>query len=395
MRNKIYYLTRSYFPYQVGGGPLVRTGAVKYLEKLGWDVTVVMPNYDGSKRVKINGNVWLLPFKYKHIQKLASIFERVGYYEDYLDKWVVDAFEYLKDKISHEDIVFATSGGELGMIKLGSLLTDTLGCKFVANFQDPLNYGYMNGLRRDSKFHIGRECSHSKYLVNADLVITSSKLYADILKSRFSFLRGYTFNNYFGYVKAIDLTQYDKLPSDKLRIAYAGVMSATQRPELLYKAYETLDTDAIELYFIGDRSNYKPLGAIDDNNVYFIDHLPHEQFLRFMCENIDVGFVSLVSDYYGACVPSKIYEYINLGLPIIGALPSGDGIDIINGMGYGVAVNYNNVLELSLTLNKFTDKAFLDKVKGNVIRDKGIWSMESKIKEVDMLLQGLLLNEVL
>ena len=63
--------------------------------------------------------------------------------------------------------------------------------------------------------------------------------------------------------------------------------------------------------------------------------MPHNEFLKFMIENIDIGFVSLANDYLGACVPSKIYEYINLGLPIIGALPNGDGLDIINKNNYG------------------------------------------------------------
>ena len=56
MKNKIYYLTRSYSPYQKGGGPLMRRGAVKYLQDLGWDVTVVMPNY-GFNGVNIYDNV--------------------------------------------------------------------------------------------------------------------------------------------------------------------------------------------------------------------------------------------------------------------------------------------------------------------------------------------------
>jgi len=50
--------------------------------------------------------------------------------------------------------------------------------------------------------------------------------------------------------------------------------------------------------------------------------------------SIDVGSVSLFNDYLGACVASKIYEYINLEIPIISALPLDDGKDIINAIGY-------------------------------------------------------------
>ena len=101
MRTKIYYLTRSYSPYQKGGGPLMRTGAVKYLQELGCYVTVIMPNYN-SKELIIENGIIQIPFKGTHIQKLASLLERIGIYEDYLDKWVENAFEYLKDKVKKE-----------------------------------------------------------------------------------------------------------------------------------------------------------------------------------------------------------------------------------------------------------------------------------------------------
>lgn len=386
MKTKIFYLTRTYYPYQKGGGPLMRAGAAKYLQELGWDVTVVMPNYE-SKEFKAEGNIWQIPFKSKHIQKLASLYERIGMYEDYLDKWVKNAFEYIKDKITNDDIIFATSGGELGMIKLGSLLKNEIGCKFVVNFRDPLNYGYMDGLRRDKKPHIGRKKAHEKYIQNADLIITSSQYYADVLKKRFTYLADKIHNNYFGYIKEIDLSHYKKQPSNKLRIAYAGMMSSTQKPELLYEAYKKLGSNNVELYFIGNIKNYKPLQNIDDKSVHFIDFLPHDDFLKFMCENIDVGFVSLVNDYYGACVPSKIYEYINLGLPMLGALPNGDGKDIINKLGFGLALGYDDVEILSKNIEVMIDIKTIEKYEKNVLDRKVEFSMKEKVKEVDRLLR--------
>ena len=365
----------------------MRNGAVKYLQELGWDVTVVMPNYSSDK-LNIEDNIIQIPQNYNI--KLNLYMERLGLKEDYLDNWVKVAFEYLKDKITKDDIVFTTSGGELGMIKLGSLLKKEIGCKFVVNFRDPLNYGYMNGLRRDNKFHIGREKAHEKYISNADLILTSSNYYADVLKNKFTNLADKIKNNYFGYIKSIDTNIYKKTNSDKLRIAYAGIMSDTQKPELLYEAYKKLGDKNIELYFLGNRSNYKPLQNIEDTNIHFIDFMPHDEFLKFMCENIDVGFVSLTSDYYGACVPSKIYEYINLELPMIGALPNGDGIDIINDNEYGQACKYDDITKLSNILNSFLDKQYLENIKNKIQNDKDSWSMKNRILEVDNLMRGIL-----
>ncbi len=389
MKTKIYYLTRSYYPYQKGGGPLMRTGAVKYLKELGWDVTIVMPNYE-NKKFKIEDDIWQIPFKGKYIQKLASLFERVGIYEDYLDKWVDNAFEHLKDKVTKNDIVFATSGGELGMIKLGSLLKDTISCKFVVNFRDPLDYSLVHGLKLDEKFHVNRQKQEQKYLKNSDLIITSSVSNKQSLKEKYREFQNKIFNNYFGYIKKLDLETVQKQASNVIKIAYVGSMSATQKPEILYEAYKSIQNKSnVEIYFIGDRKGYEPLLKINDERIKFIDYMAHKDFLEFMIKNIDVGFVCLVNDYLGACVPSKIYEYINLGLPILGALPDGDGKDIVNTNNYGIASKYDDISAIAIAIEKMIDKDYLEKIKLNILRDKDTWSMENKMKELNILLDGL------
>ena len=384
---KIWYLTRSFYPYQKGGGPLLRLGQVKALEEKGWDISVVMPNY-GSNKLNIENNIIQIPLNYNI--KINSYLERLGLSEDYLDKWVKKAFKYLKNKIKKDDIIFATSGGELGMIKLASLLKDEIGCKFVVNFHDPLDYSIVNGLKLDKKFHISREKQEYKYLKNSDLIITSSKYNKNSLQMKYPKWENKIKNNYFGYIKEINLKEYKKIKSKKLRVAYVGNMGDLQKPEILYNIFKNLNNSNIEIFFIGDSKSYKPLNNIADFNVNFIDFIPHSEFLKFMVEFIDVGFVSLTNDYLGACVPSKIYEYINLGLPMIGALPDGDGKDIINKNGYGLAYNYNDIDNLSKALENLTDKNYLEKIKLNILKDKKKWSMKNRIKEIDIYLKELI-----
>jgi hypothetical protein len=385
---KIFYLTRSYFPYQKGGGPIMRTGAVNCLQKNGWQVQVITPNYNNHKIIN-DGNVLLIPFDKKHIQKLSSLYERVGIYEDYLDKWIDIAFIYLRRIIKKEDIVFSTSGGELGMIKLGSILKKYINCRFVVNFRDPLNYGFMPNLKKDNKPHIGREGAEEKYIANSDLILTSSVFYADILKSKFKKLKDKIHNNYFGYIEGVNLLNKKKNKSRKLRIAYTGIMSNAQSPEILFKAFKQLNDKNIELFFIGDSHKYKPINEIKNSSVHIINFLPHKKFLDFMSKNIDVGFVSLTRDYYGACIPSKIYEYINLGLPIIGSLPNGDCKDIINNNNFGFASHYDDVPSICDSMIKLSNKKILNFFRDKVIEDRDIWSMDNKINEILNLLKSL------
>ena len=98
------------------------------------------------------------------------------------------------------------------------------------------------------------------------------------------------------------------------------------------------------IYYIGNSKNYEPL----NKNIHFVD--------EFMCENIDIGFLSLVKDYYGACVPSKLYEYLNLEVPIIAALPEGDALDIINTKSYGKACIYDDIKGLKNIIKFYKDK---------------------------------------
>ena len=123
--------------------------------------------------------------------------------------------------------------------------------------------------------------------------------------------------------------------------------------------------------------------------MHLIDFLPHQEFLEFVSKNIDIGFVSLIRDYYGACVPSKIYEYINLGLPIIGALPDGDGKDIVNRNNYGFACHYDDIGGICDSITKLKNKKILQSCQDKILKDKSTWSMENKIKEIYPLLKDL------
>jgi glycosyltransferase involved in cell wall biosynthesis len=386
MRTKIYYLTRSYYPYQQGGGALMRSGAVKHLRELGWDVTVILPNYNSNELV-VADNIIQIPLHYNI--KFSLYLERLGIIEDYLDKWIVNAFNFLKPKISKHDVVLSTSGGELGMIKLGSLLKKETDCRLMVNFRDPLAYSLVHGLKLNNKFHVSREKEEFKYLSNSDFVITSSNSNKISLENKFPKFRFKILNNYFGYINDIKLNFSTVKIHNKLRIAYIGNMGPLQKPEILYKIYNLLSDKNVEIYFIGDIISNKKLvklNQLNQLNVKFIDYMAHEDVVKFLSENIDVGFLCLQNDYLGACVPSKLYEYINLGLPMIGALPDGDGKDLINNNNYGIACNYDDIAGLVDAIKKFTNKEYLAVVKKNILKDRRKWSMKTRINEIDKLL---------
>jgi hypothetical protein len=96
-----------------------------------------------------------------------------------------------------------------------------------------------------------------------------------------------------------------------------------------------------------------------------------------------LGFVSLSDNYFGACIPSKIYEYINIGMPIIGFLPRGEARDIVNDNGYGYIALPDSPNDLKKKVSDFfTDQGALFEINQNILRDRTGWSMSSKIIEL-------------
>jgi hypothetical protein len=165
-------------------------------------------------------------------------------------------------------------------------------------------------------------------------------------------------------------------------------MSCAQKPEMMLELLKY--SDRVRLFFVGDRSGYYPLKNINDSRVEFIDYLPHDKFLNFMQKDMDIGFVSLSQNYFGACIPSKIYEYINLNLPMFGMLPKGDAQDIINKNGYGIAIDFDKPYLIDSALNKLIDRENIKKYRQNIAIDRSKWSFENRFKKVDKYIKYLM-----
>jgi hypothetical protein len=304
----------------------------------------------------------------------------VGIYEDYLDNWVKRSFSYLVNKVVATDIIFATCGGELSSIKLGFLLKEKVGCKLVINLHDPIDYTNLNGLILDKKPHVSRDKYESRYLSSADLIFTSESSYKDVILKKYPSLKGKIYNNYFGYISKNTVNKKIK-STNILRIAYTGSMGDLQKPEILFYGYQQLENkNNVEIYFIGDYKSYKPFNNIKDSNVFFIDNMPREIFINFMNDNIDVGFMSLTSDYLGFCVPSKLYEYLNLEIPIISALPDGDASSIISNNGYGISCHYDYITGIARGIKYFMNHANYKNIKDKIIKDKDKWNIQELMK---------------
>ncbi len=372
---KIWYITRSYFPDNSGGAQL-RAAQVSNLRNNGFDVEVISPKYERfSADDSNNKNISITNLQLR----IGSFLQRFGVYDDYLDIWVKEILISIMPKIKKNDIIFATSGGELACVKIGSIIKSHFKeSKFIVNFHDPVDYSLVNGLVIDDKLFKNRDNAEYKYISNADVIFTSSISNKNSLKNKYPLIREKILYSYFGYLSEAPLSNHRY--ENKLNIIYGGTFTETQKVEILAECLSS--SSSCNVKFIGNHRAYRPLD-IYRNKFEFIDTIPYRDYLQIGSNWADVGFVSLSKDYFGACIPSKIYEYINLGLPIIGCLPEGDALNIINDNKFGMAVKFNDLEGLSMVVNQLNKNPdILNEFKRNILKERHKWKFDYRFLEI-------------
>lgn len=358
---RIAYLTRSYYPMTTGGA-LVRKAQVELFEKSDIDVLVITLGENSDNNI--------IRIKNDYNDFLCSLAERFGIYEDYLDPCISYNYKRIENECRNCDLVFATSGGELGMIRLGAMLHDRLKIPFVINLHDPIDFTSVLGKRINKSFHINRDDTEKQYLNSADLIITSSQVNMNSLIKKYPSLTNKIKVCYFGYLQNHRPALSRNIDS-KVNIVYGGAFSHVQAPECLADAL--IDIPEVEITYIGNWLNYKPIKKITNKKVKLIPPMPYDRYLDYLCQKADITFISLKGDYFGACVPSKLFELINLAIPILGALPEGDASNIINSFGYGVAVKMEKKLIIQAYYS-LKNRERLIQIREAMIRDKKKWS---------------------
>jgi len=370
---RIFFLARAYPPVMTGGAQ-ARAAQVKALQKAGLDVRVVTPVGPGDNDTE-STQIIRIPLGSLAGQLALRAAEAAGIAEDYLDGWIKKAFTALKDKVAATDIVFATSGGELGMIKLGAILKTATGCKLVINLHDPVDYTTINTLRKCDIPHVSRDRVENKYIPQADLLITTSEQARQAYISKYPTLKTRSITCLLGYIN--DIQPVDHIQTPETHIIYGGNCGWAQAPQILAEIISGVKD--VKATVIGDfRKN--PALLLKHKKLSLVPPMPYHDYCRYCMQRGDLSFISLRYQYYSVCIPSKLYESINMRIPILAALPNGDAADIINEKGYGIACKYDDLPGLRSALIKLKDPDFRAECRTNITRDRERWSINNLIK---------------
>ena len=163
--------------------------------------------------------------------------------------------------------------------------------------------------------------------------------------------------------------------SQKINLLFAGNVGRFQGLEKFLNWFTLLERDLFNLRIIGSGeklNDVKELVRLKKiNNVVFEDSLPRAEQSRFL-GSCDFGVVSLESKMFGLGVPSKSYNILAAGRPILYFGPRNTEIDILvrkNNLGVSIDIDTKEQ-SLNIDKNLFDFKQMRNYVERQNSRDQ-------------------------
>jgi glycosyltransferase involved in cell wall biosynthesis len=233
---------------------------------------------------------------------------------------------------------------------------------------------------------------------NAYAVTGQSREIIDDVSERFPDVKTYHYSN------GVDVTRFspqfsskeirDRLIGGRNFLAvYAGLHGIAQGLDQIIEACDRLSETDIQMVFFGDGPEKKNLckKAIEKNlqNIEFHDPVD-SRIIPAILASSDLIFIPLKIQIKGA-VPSKIYEALASGVPII-AIVKGEAADIVKKSRAGVVVSPGNIDALVSAIQKIrNDKEYQQKLSehGRSFAEKNYNRYEIAKKFLDFLKKDL------
>ena len=177
--------------------------------------------------------------------------------------------------------------------------------------------------------------------------------------------------------------------STALKVIYAGAMSAVQKPEILLKAYAWLQwsqpeiAQGLAVEFYGPESHYFKwhIRQHFGGGSQFHGFCDREQIAAELART-DIGFLSLADATYAYATPTKLFEYIEFGIPIVAVVPPGAARDLVEGHEIGLAVDPGDVEGLARALAQIAGQPELRRrFRANIARIREQFSADRQARK--------------
>ncbi|TCK67791.1 glycosyltransferase involved in cell wall biosynthesis [Winogradskyella wandonensis] len=345
----------NYFPPEIGAASNRISQLAKSLSK-DYNVTVIcpLPNYPTGKvfknynrketlnNVTVN-RLWLYPSKSKN--KFVRLFSILSFSLSIV--WYFLWHRIPKTVIVNSPPLFVAYASLLFLSRKKHQL--------ILNVSDlwPKSALELNAVKKGFGYNLLLKIERYNYR-KADLISGQSEEILSHIKTIVTEKETILFRNYPDF-EPPKIETKNTSTLGKIRIVYAGLLGVAQDIVSLAK---NLDYSNIEFHIYGSGAEEESLRAFIESNLKLpiIFHgsvsraVLHHELLKY-----DATIIPLKNRIYGA-VPSKIFEYSRLGLPII-YFGGGEGERIVkqNGLGWVAEAGNYNALNAVISKLKLSD----------------------------------------
>ena len=182
---------------------------------------------------------------------------------------------------------------------------------------------------------------------HADLILGQSEEILNHVKSLFSEKETFLYRNFPDFEASIPNHKINS--TEKLKMVYAGLLGIAQG---IYKLSQELDYSNIQFHIYGAGAEQNLIENLIKNNPT-LDIIYHGEVSRKELHEVltkyDITIIPLLNRIYGS-VPSKIFEYARLGMPML-YFGGGEGEYIINKHELGWIAESSNYEELNKVIS--------------------------------------------
>lgn len=224
--------------------------------------------------------------------------------------------------------------------------------KLILNVSDlwPLAGLELQAIKKGLVYTILEKIEHYNYR-NADLILGQSEEIIQHVKGIVPEKACFLYRN-FPFFKVPALPKESNHLERKIKLVYAGLLGVAQG---ILKLCEHIDTSNIEFHIYGTGQEASSitmyLKHTAKKDIFYHGHLSrnelHQELLKY-----DLTVVPLLNRIYGS-VPSKIFEFAKLGLPIL-YFGGGEGEEIINRFELGWVAEAGSYDAFNSKINRLT-----------------------------------------
>lgn len=386
-----------YFPPEMGAPQSRLLETANGLTSLGWDVKVItaMPNYPTGKifkeykgKLHSKGKIgeidvwryWLYASNSK--KSLPRIISMLSFSFTVL-------FSLFKVRKFKPDYVF-TESPPLTLGLSGLMIAQWSGARHIMNVSDlwPLSAYELGAISKGFTYRQLEKLERYLYKKSYACTGQSQQIVSQLAAS--GSRRAHLYRN------GVDAKRFDSIRQSmqteqhgKLRIVYAGLLGVAQGILGLCENIDFASLNA-ELHIYGEGAEKNDIIAYleknKDKGIYLHNSVKRDEVPATIMQ-YDVTLIPLIKPIFGA-VPSKIYESMAAGLPII-FTGGGEGVDIINDNRAGWICEPGNYVQIKQKIAEVAamNEPELEQIKNNCIyAAQHIFDRRIQIEQLDQFL---------